>query len=174
MNKQWYAVYTRSRCEKKVSALLAKKKIENYCPQNRVTKQWSDRRKMVYEPLFASYVFVKATEDEIASIRMTTDVVNFVYWLGKPAVIKEVEITNMQRFLDEYTNIHLEKTMVNTSDKVRIISGPLMDMEGNVVSTENNKVKLYLPSLGFMMVAEVKKSTVEMINHSYRLSSLVS
>ena len=36
MKKNWYAVYTKSRCEKKVSASLTKKKIENYCPLNRV------------------------------------------------------------------------------------------------------------------------------------------
>ncbi|MEO7049924.1 MAG: transcription termination/antitermination NusG family protein, partial [Ferruginibacter sp.] len=92
MKKTWYAVYTKSRCEKKVASLLAKKKVEHYCPLNRVVKQWSDRRKLVFEPLFTSYVFVKATDAEMATIRQTNDVINFVYWLGRPAVIKDTEI----------------------------------------------------------------------------------
>ena len=174
MERNWYAVYTKSHCEKKVAALLAKRKIESYCPLNRVVKQWSDRRKLVYQPLFFSYVFAKITEAEIVVIRQTNDVINLFYWLGKPAIIKEVEIENIQRFLDEYTNVHLEKAPVNLVDKVRITSGPLLDAEGNVVSVENNKVRLSLPSLGYLMVAEVKKSNVEVINYSYRVSNLIS
>ena len=69
MKKNWYAVYTKSRCEKKVSALLTKKKIENYCPLNRLLKQSPDRKKIVQEPLFTSYVFVHITEMEMAAIR---------------------------------------------------------------------------------------------------------
>ena len=57
--KKWFVVYTKSRCEKKVADLLTKKGIENYCPLNRVQKQWSDRKKIILAPLFTSYVFVR-------------------------------------------------------------------------------------------------------------------
>lgn len=174
MKKTWYAVYTKSRCEKKVASLLAKKKIEHYCPLNRVVKQWSDRRKLVFEPLFTSYVFVKATDAEMATIRQTNDVINFVYWLGRPAVIKDIEIESMQNFLDEYSNVQLEKTVVNVSDLVRITNGPLMEMEGSIVSIQNNKVKVSLPSLGYQLTAEVKKSNVEVLDYTYKLANMVS
>lgn len=174
MKKTWYAVYTKSRCEKKVATLLAKKKIEHYCPLNRVVKEWSDRRKLVFEPLFSSYVFVRATDNEMATIRQTNDVINFVYWLGRPAVIKDVEIENMQSFLDVYTNVQLEKTAVNVNDLVRITSGPLMEMEGNIVSIQNNKVKVALPSLGYQLVAEVKKSNIEVLDYTYQIANMVS
>ncbi|MBS1495527.1 MAG: UpxY family transcription antiterminator [Bacteroidetes bacterium] len=174
MKKTWYAVYTKSRCEKKVATLLAKKKIEHYCPLNRVVKEWSDRRKLVFEPLFTSYVFVRATDSEMATIRQTNDVINFVYWLGRPAVIKDVEIENMQSFLDVYTNVQLEKTAVNVNDLVRITSGPLMEMEGNIVSIQNNKVKVALPSLGYQLVAEVKKSNIEVLDYTYQIANMVS
>ena len=62
---QWYAVYTRPRWEKKVASLLTKKKIENFCPLNKVVRQWADRKKTVYEPLFTSYVFVNTSETEM-------------------------------------------------------------------------------------------------------------
>lgn len=174
MKKTWYAVYTKSRCEKKVASLLAKKKVEHYCPLNRVVKQWSDRRKLVFEPLFTSYVFVKATDAEMATIRQTNDVINFVYWLGRPAVIKDIEIESMQNFLDEYSNVQLEKTVVNVSDLVRITNGPLMEMEGSIVSIQNNKVKVSLPSLGYQLTAEVKKSNVEVLDYTYKLANMVS
>ncbi len=174
MKKNWYAVYTKSRCEKKVSAALTKKKIENYCPLNRIVRQWSDRKKMTLEPLFTSYVFVNVTEFEMAAVKQTGDIVNFVYWLGRPAVIKDVEIESIQHFLNEHTDVQLEKTAVNVSDMVRIVSGPLMEFEGNVVSIKNNRVKVTLPSLGFMMSAEVQKSSVELVDYSLKLRNKVS
>lgn len=173
MNRNWYAVYTKSRCEKRVSALLTKKKIENYCPLNHLG-QSEDRKKQALEPLFPSYVFVNITEMEMAAIRQTSDVVNFVYWLGRPAVIKNVEIESIQHFVSEHSNVVLEKTPVNVSDMVRIVSGPSMEFEGNVVSIKNNKVKVTLPSLGYMMTADVQKSNVELLDYSYKLRNMVS
>jgi len=63
--KKWYAVYTRPRWEKKVSELVTKKKLTTYCPLNRVVKQWSDRKKVIFEPLFTSYVFVNAQKENM-------------------------------------------------------------------------------------------------------------
>src|ERR1700733_7578238 len=90
--KSWYAVHTRPRWEKKVAGLLAKKKLEFYCPLNKVQRQWSDRKKIVTEPLFSSYVFVHIDETEQVPVRVTDGVINFVYWLGKPAVVRNEEI----------------------------------------------------------------------------------
>lgn len=165
MEKKWFVIYTKSRSEKRVAALLAKREIVNYCPLNRIEKQWADRKKLVYEPLFTSYVFVQAAEEELYAIKqVSSNVVNFVYWLGKPAVIKDSEIESIQRFLNEYTNVTLEKKNVHIGDVVRIINGPLMNREGNITSIENSKVKLALPSLGYVMIAEVKLANVEVVN----------
>jgi transcription antitermination factor NusG len=122
--KQWYAVYTRPRWEKKVAELLEKKKIEVYCPLTKTQRQWADRKKLILEPLFTSYVFVNATEQEHLNIRQTDGVVNFVYWLNKPAVIRNDEIDTIKKFLNEYDYVTVEKTHVNLSDRVRVINGP--------------------------------------------------
>lgn len=164
MDKFWYALYTRPRWEKKVSELLTKKKIVSYCPLNKVIKQWADRKKTILEPLFPSYVFVQLNATEMIRAKETDGVINFVYWLSKPAVIKDVEIDAIKNFLNEYDNVYLEKNAVNVNDTVRIIRGPLRDYEGNVVSIKNNnKIVISLPSLGYMMVAEVQKSNVTVL-----------
>ncbi|MFN2439538.1 MAG: UpxY family transcription antiterminator [Chitinophagaceae bacterium] len=162
-HKQWYAVYTKPRWEKKVAELLTKKKIENYCPLNKVKKQWADRKKLVFEPLFTSYVFVKVSEMEHLQVRQTAGIINLVYWLGKPAVIRDVEIDIIQRFLSEHSNVQIERTKVNVNDIVRVISGPLMEHEGHVVAVKNKTVKIILPSLGYIMMAEVEARNVELI-----------
>ena len=102
MSKKWLAVYTRPRWEKKVNQLLKEKGVESYCPLNKVRRKWSDRVKIVEEPLFKSYVFVKVNEADRAAVRMTAGAINFVYWGGKPAIIKEKEIAAIRKFLDEY------------------------------------------------------------------------
>jgi len=87
--KSWYAVHTRPRWEKKVAGQLAKKRLEYYCPLNKVQRQWSDRKKIILEPLFTSYVFVRLSETEHLPVLQTDGVLSFVYWLKKPAVIQD-------------------------------------------------------------------------------------
>jgi transcription antitermination factor NusG len=104
-----------------VAEILTRRKIENYCPINKVVKQWSDRKKVIYEPLFTSYVFVRVPEFDITSLKQTQGVINLVYWLGKPAVVRDFEIEEIRKFLCEYVNIKLEKTPININDKIRIL-----------------------------------------------------
>jgi len=158
MNNKWYAIYTRPRWEKKVNGLLVQKGIESYCPLNKVRRKWSDRIKTIDEPLFKSYVFVKVSDDQRTSVRMTNGVVNFVYWNGKPAIIKEKEIQTIKRFLDEFENIQVVKIDFEPEERVRVIAGPMMDQEGKVIEIKNKTVKVCIDSLGYMLVAYIDKS----------------
>jgi transcription antitermination factor NusG len=133
MGLRWLAIYTRPRWEKKVNGLLIQKGIESYCPLNKVRRKWSDRIKTIEEPLFKSYVFVKISDEDRSNVRMTSGVVNFVYWDGKPAIIKEKEIQTIRRFLDEYENVNVVKMEFQPDTRVRVISGPMMDQEGKVI-----------------------------------------
>ncbi len=162
--KKWYAIYTRPRWEKKVADLLTKRKVENFCPLNKVVRQWADRKKTVLEPLFNSYVFVHTTLNEHLIVKQTEGVMNLVFWLGQPAIIRDEEIEAIKSFLQKHHDIKLEKLKININDKVRIMDGPLMCQEGDVVEVMNKSVKLYLPSLGYTMTAEIEKTRVEVIN----------
>ena len=163
MEKKWYAVYTRPRWEKKVADSLSRIEVENYCPLNKVERRWSDRRKLVEEPLFTSYVFVKITPREQTKVREVDGLLNLVYWLGKPAVIREEEIELIKRFLSSHRNVRLEKITVNVKDKVKIVNGPLMEMEGEVVSVNNKTVRVNLPTLGYFLAAEVEINNLRIL-----------
>jgi transcription antitermination factor NusG len=155
---RWLAVYTRPRWEKKVDILLKEKSFESYCPLNKIRRKWSDRVKLVEEPLFKSYVFVKIREEDRTAIRMTPGVINFVYWDGKPAVIKEREITTIRKFLDEYENVEVEPIKLEVDERVRITGGPLMDHEGKVVGLRHKTVKVAIDSLGYILVAYIDRT----------------
>lgn len=148
---------------KKVSEQLARKKVESYCPLNKVVRQWSDRKKTVFEPLFVSYVFIHATEADFLSVKQTDGVINFVHWLGKPAVVKEEEINVIKRFLNEHENVKLEKIQISLQDNVRIIAGPLMSVAGKVMAVKPKSIKVLLPTLGFAMIVEVDRTNIEMV-----------
>jgi transcription termination/antitermination protein NusG len=173
--KKWYAVYTKPGCEKKVSELLSRKGIENYCPQNKVLKHWSDRRKIMHAPLFPSYVFVRIFIEEQLIIRQTNGILNFVFWLNKPAVIRDKEIEIIKRFLNEHSFVRLEKVDVHFNDVVKINSAPLIEQEGKVVSINSKIVKMILPTLGYTLCAEIDTANVKVIkeNHAYLREPLI-
>jgi transcription antitermination factor NusG len=159
--KNWYAIYTRPRWEKKVASLLDRKGIECYCPLNKVQKQWADRKKIIYEPLFTSYVFVCISNEELIRVKETDGVLNFVYWLGRPAVIRQEEIDIIRQFLQEHQTVSIERTdRINPNDKIQIVHGPLMMREGRVVEVGRKKVKVLIPSIGFNLVAEVEIANI--------------
>lgn len=158
MNPKWLAIYTKPRWEKKVANLLTQKGIETYCPLNKVRRKWSDRIKLVEEPLFKSYVFVRIADEGRASVRMTDGVINFVYWNGKPAVVRDKEILVIRRFLDEYENVQVLQMELRPGQQVRIIAGPLMDREGKILELKNKVAKVLIESLGYMLVADIDKN----------------
>jgi len=156
--RKWLAVYTRPRWEKKVNQLLVEKGLESYCPLNKVRRKWSDRIKIVEEPLFKSYVFVRVTEEDRTVVRMTNGAINFVYWNGKPAVIKDREITAIRRFLDEYENVEARPLELKVNQRVRITNGTLMDHEGKVLGLRNKVAKVAIDSLGYILIAYIDRT----------------
>jgi transcription antitermination factor NusG len=161
--KSWYAVYTKPRWEKKVYALMREQGLEAYCPLNRVRKKWSDRIKWVNEPLFKSYVFLRIDEAEQTAVRMVSGVVNFVYWLGKPARVKDTEIEVIRMFLDDYSEVVATPLSLHKDAKITIRRGALMDKEATVVKVMNNKVQVIIESIGFSLVALIDKSNLSLI-----------
>lgn len=168
-DKKWYAVYTKPRWEKKVNQLLTAKGIDTYCPLNKVSRQWSDRVKVVLEPLFKSYVFTRISPDEMTNVRMTNGVLNFVYWNSKPAVVKDKEIDLIRKFLDEYDNVELQTIELKPSQKVIVKRGVFMEKEAEVIKVLNNKAIVTINSLGYQIIAQIKKSNLEVVKDRFKI-----
>ena len=167
--KNWYILYTKPGYEKKVSNLLSRRNFENYCPMKRIVNV---KRRETIEPLFNSYVFIAIGENELPNVRLIENVVNLVYWLGKPAIVRHEEIEVMKRFINEYSNIKLEKNQLGQQE-IEMISDGEGTGKTHMVSVKNNTVKIALPSIGYMLLAEIEKSTVEIITSIKQSYSLV-
>ncbi|HRH59538.1 MAG TPA: UpxY family transcription antiterminator [Chitinophagaceae bacterium] len=154
--KYWYAVYTKPRWEKKVDCVLLRKGIQSWCPLQKVQRQWSDRKKIIEEPIFKSYVFVRIATAEKLSVLQTEGVLNFVHFLGKPAIIKDDEIALIKSYLlekDASISIQSLRTF-QENDKVVIRHGIFMDNTGTVIRTGSKKIYVKLESLDQVMIVE--------------------
>ena len=156
MQKHWHILYTKAKCEKKVSGLLTKKKIKNFCPVHCRQINQNKRMKLVYEPLFSSYVFVCIDESEINLVKQLNNVVNIVYWKDKPAIIQKEEIEEIRDFVTDYQNLRLERSRVNVNALLSVIHRPTYSKNGNVVMIKNKFIKVNLPSLGYRLLAEME------------------
>lgn len=162
-NEFWYVVYTLPRWEKKVAQLLTNKDIENYCPTNRVEKQWSDRKKIVNEPLFKGYIFLRIRENIKWDIKNIPGIINYVYWLGKPAKVKQVEIDTIKMFLKEFDNVEVND-IIEVNKKVSVRQGVLMNYKGLVLQNMGNKVKVLINSMGISLTAVFESKDLELLN----------
>lgn len=158
----WYVVYTIPRWEKKVAKTLDEKGIEHYCPLNKVTRQWSDRKKMVLEPLFKGYVFVRVADEGKWKLKDIPGILNFVYWVGKPAVVRDDEILTIRKFLDEFESIEVIENQLKEKDSVIINKGIFLDYKGIVLALEGNKVKVHIDSMGIDLVAIFDKNRLSL------------
>lgn len=147
----WNAIYVNSKNEKKVVELLLSKDIEAYVPLVKTMRQWSDRKKMVEFPLLNGYVFVNIQPIQQEKVLQTKGVVNFVRSEGKIAVIRDVEIERLKQLVTlgyQMEVCHI-KNNYQEGDKVKIISGPLKNIEGFVTVNKNGRfVEVLLESIG--------------------------
>ncbi len=154
--KYWYAIYTKPRWEKKVNTVLERKGVEVWCPLQKVRKQWSDRKKIVEEPLFKSYVFVRINNTERTNVLMTDGVLNFVYYVGKPAIIRDEEIEVIKKYLsEEQATISIQSlNSLDENTRIKVNHGIFMDSTGTVVKGGKKKVYVKLQSLEQVLIVE--------------------
>jgi transcription antitermination factor NusG len=173
MEQHWYAVYTRPRSEKKAADTLGTAGIQTYCPVQKVRRRWHDRFKVIEEPIFRSYAFVRISDKEKGTVLSDSNVLNFVQHCRRPAVIRDQEIQNIRRFLGENegstfslcTDADLgadadrERTrIVAEHDQVRILDGVFSDCTGTVTKKFRNKACIRLEWFDTFLVAEFPDS----------------
>jgi transcriptional antiterminator RfaH len=146
----WFAIYTRPKNEKKVTEQLTKLGIEVYCPLVIQVKQWSDRKKKVETPLISSYVFVNIEEAERNRVFDVHGVVRYLFWLGKPAIIRNEEIDLLKDSLKDVIST-FEISEIKPGDIMNISRGPFQGKEGVVKSVEKNKIQLILKELSVII-----------------------
>jgi len=164
---KWYAAYTDSRAEKKVCMELVKMDIECYLPLKIEKKQWSDRIKVVENPLIHGYIFVKVSIREYYEVLNIPGVRKYVCFEGFPTAIPESQISDLKYFV-QCMNMEVEVTSerISKGTFVKIVSGSMCGISGEVVEIRGKRsIVLRFNDLGFCVHADLGANEVELVNN---------
>ena len=151
-NKKWYVLYTKPRHEIKALERLTQNGFEVYCPMKTTLKQWSDRKKKVSEPLLPSYLFIKTTEKKRAIPLTDPSVLNYIFWLGKPAIVGEPEIDALKGIISKDKAQELEIKQLSIGDKIDVNKGQIKSKNAIIKTISNNYITAELKELGMKIV----------------------
>ena len=149
----WFVIYAKSRNEKKVAELLQRNGVEAFCPLIKLRKKWSDRTKIVETPLFNSYVFVNLSEKDRNVVFYVPGVIRYLFWLKKPAIVKDSEIESLKAVLnDTIDSFSIENYQIG--DTIKISEGVFKGVDGVIEKQSKNKLHVILENVGIKITLQ--------------------
>ncbi len=162
-NKQWYVLYVNVRHEKKVYDKFVEQNIESYLPIVKTLKQWSDRKKIVEEPLFTGYVFVKLEAHELDKPIYITGVVNFLSFGRQKAIVQQSEIDALQYLVEKGYSLNSNVNNIQIGSKVKLTLAAFKEEIAIVNNIKDNTATLYFESLNQYIKVTAPISALEVI-----------
>ena len=143
----WYVLYTKPRCEKKVEEQLLSIGIDAYCPTRPEIRFWSDRKKRIEVPVLPSMILVNIDDNEINRVFVSSLVIRYMFWLGKRATVRQSEIDILKKYLNgNYNFINSKVLDIKVGDDFSL---PSFNNEKGIVNRiSNNNIWIYLKSIG--------------------------
>ncbi len=129
----WYAVYTRPHHEKVAYRQLLEQNIVAYLPLLTTLRQWSDRKKKVFIPLFSCYLFVCVNMQEYYKALNVDGIVRYITFAGKAAAIPAKQIQLIKNILEQDIEVEETPEYINTGTKVEVVAGPLTGNCGEMI-----------------------------------------
>jgi transcriptional antiterminator RfaH len=154
---RWYAVRTRSKCEKIVAQMLQRKGIQHYVPLVKTVKRYERKLKKVEKPLITCYVFVYIIQSEYVPVLETEHVAGFISFNKEIQHIPDDEIQLLRRIVLE-SDIDLEAVpgSVQAGDPVIVSAGPLTGLQGKVVALAGKKrFQVELEKMGYSLLMTI-------------------
>jgi len=162
--KTWYAIYVKSRNEKKVHTRLLEAGFDSFLPLLKTLKQWSDRKKWVEEPLFRSYLFVHISQEEYYRVLGIIGVVKYISFEGKAVPVPNQQILAIKQFMNNEEDQLISSELFNIGDKVEIFRGALRGLLGDLVDIQGKqKVRIEIESIGQSIILTIPKSYLQLV-----------
>ena len=158
----WSAAYCKPRQEKSLAWDLLQRDVSYFLPMvMRETSSGGRRRRNMY-PLFPSYLFFAGGEQERLKVLKTDRVVSIVDISDVEQERFRQEISGLEKALECYPeSIELYPRIVPGA-VVRITSGPMKDIQGVIIQSENKrKLWLGVSVLGVGATVEIHADLVQ-------------
>jgi transcriptional antiterminator RfaH len=163
--ERWYAVYVKSRNEKKVNARFEEANIESFLPILKTLRQWKDRKKLVEVPLFNSYVFVRVKPIQFTAVRQIDGVVNFVRLDSKPASIPDNQIESLKLLLGSSEQFEVSHDLIEVGEPVEVVKGTLTGFKGILVSYKGKKrAMLRIEAINQILMVDINPAFLLRVN----------
>jgi len=131
-DRNWYALYVKSRHEFVTQSELNKKEITTFLPSVKRIRQWKDRKKFIHFPLFPGYLFVyiQAKLDEYTNVLKARGAVHLLSTeSGCPTPVSAEEINSLKIMIESGQTIDIYPNL-KKGTAVRVKRGPLSGAEG--------------------------------------------
>ena len=133
-NPGWYLLYTKPRHEKKVNCQLTQLDINSFLPTKKVIRNWHDRKKLIDEPLFPSYIFIFLNDIKHYYASMETDGSLYYVRSGKNiSRISEKEINNIKLATSCGQNVDVSEKPFKIGESVVISKGALTGLSCEII-----------------------------------------
>ncbi len=176
MQKHWYAVHTYSGHEKKVktnierradSMGLKTKVFDILVPTEKESRLKQGKKTEIDRKVFPGYVFVEMVLDDNTwyLVKSTTGVIGFV-GDAKPTIVKDNEIRDIRRALEESENKPIIRPRWEIGQAVRVNAGPFADFAGSIqeINAPKDKVKVLISIFGRDTPVELEFGQIEKIS----------
>jgi transcription antitermination factor NusG len=137
-NTNWYAVQVRPARETLAKLHLEQRGYELFLPQYTVRRRWSDRWKVLQQPLFPGYLFCRCGPTTHGRIVDTPCVIRVVGNEHNPVPVDALEIESLQRIVASDCRFQ-ERRYLQAGQLVRVETGPLRGAVGILVSIKNSR-----------------------------------
>jgi transcription termination/antitermination protein NusG len=147
----------------KVATLLRCKGYEEFLPTYPNRRHWSDRIKVVEQPLFPGYVFCRIREESVGLVRATSGVIRIVGMAGKASPIPDEQIDSVRQVVHSGIGVYPFSSLA-IGQRVKVVKGPLAGIAGIIVRVK--KCSRLLISVDLIMksiAVEVDLSDLEML-----------
>ena len=150
----WYVICTKPNTELKVASQLNSLGINAFCPSYSFIKKYSDRKKKAEKPLMPRYVLVKMLEKDRTNVFAIPNVIRYLFWLGKPAIVRHEEIEILKNELEGCQSIS-NKSSLNVGNDFAIPYGPFKGINGKILNFSNNRMRLELKNIGLFLTVNI-------------------
>ncbi len=158
----WFALQVVPKHEKSVDNILEHRGYNHFLPTHCVRRRWSDRVKVVEQPLFPGYVFCRSQSNLMEVIRGSPGIIRIVAFGGRPHPVPDKEIEALQQIVRgkrEYSAF----PYLNVGQKVRVISGPLTGISGTIRRFKNHdRLVISLDVIMKSVSVEIDQSEVDL------------
>jgi transcription antitermination factor NusG len=164
MQKNWYAVYTKPRSEKRVADLLTQQGIQNYLPMMKSIRQWSDRVKTVEIPLFTSYIFVYIDEKEYLAAIKVPGIVRFITFEKKRIIVPDYQIEAIRKYVETGEELIVNESDYTIGKRVMVTRGGMKGLQGRLVQVlGKQRVKVEIESIQQSLFLQIPLGSLEII-----------